>query len=160
METITYIYLCLLMSQQAPALQPQVTAPLHSTGQDDPITQHVNPVPQCAELGQNPPFPQDYQDWQGSSRVWRAARARRLLSRAAGRAARHYEKASVDSRAADSPGRSTGNKKNNIHNPQLPGLMSPPPPSFASININPVYQVTFRKFLPGALCAEPGRGNL
>ena len=43
-------------SQQTPALQPQVTAPFHSTGQEDPITQHVNPVPLCAELGQNPPL--------------------------------------------------------------------------------------------------------
>ena len=43
-------------SQQIPALQHQVTAPLHSTGQEDPITQHVNPVPLHAELGQNPPL--------------------------------------------------------------------------------------------------------
>ena len=44
------------LPQQAPALQPQVTAPLHDTGQDDPNTQLVNPVPLCAEFGQNPPL--------------------------------------------------------------------------------------------------------
>ena len=33
-----------------------IPAALHRTGHEDPITQHVNPVPLRAELGQNPPL--------------------------------------------------------------------------------------------------------